>query len=179
MRNQNRLGTLHVSVAGHHRIAGGASLLDQCIGPHDERIKSERNLLAHIEAQVGGNLLVAAAPGMQLEAKRADALDQLEFDKMMNVFGRRMIAHQRLAGFRCVLGGNCIERLAELRSFTLCENVCGNQGRRVRLASCDFFIEKPPVKTNRTLPGFRTPHPAARENGRTTSFRIVVRSTLI
>ena len=35
------------------------------------------DLLADVEAQIGGDLLVAAAAGVQLEAERADALDQV------------------------------------------------------------------------------------------------------
>jgi hypothetical protein len=41
----------------------------------------------------------------------------------MNVFGGGMIAHECLAGFRCVIGGNGVERRSQLHSFTLCENV--------------------------------------------------------
>ena len=52
--------------------------------------------VAHIEAQVGGDLLVAAAAGVELEAERADLLNQFQFDEVMNVFGGCMIAHHGL-----------------------------------------------------------------------------------
>jgi hypothetical protein len=41
----------------------------------------EADLRAHIEAQVGGDLLVAAAAGVQLEAERADALTSFSSTK--------------------------------------------------------------------------------------------------
>jgi len=54
-------------------------------------MRPERNdlidLSANIKAQVGGNLLVAAAPGVQLETKGADALNESEFDEVVDVFG--------------------------------------------------------------------------------------------
>ena len=68
MRNQHRLGTLQVSVTGHHRVAGGTGLLDQRIGPGGQSILHKADLFAHIETEVGGNLLIAAASGVQLEA---------------------------------------------------------------------------------------------------------------
>jgi hypothetical protein len=50
-------------------------------------LDDEADLLADVEAQVGGDLLVAAAAGVELEAERADALDQRQLDEVMNVFG--------------------------------------------------------------------------------------------
>jgi hypothetical protein len=75
MSNQHRLGPLHVRVAGHHRFAGGARLLDQRIGPCGKSFDRESDLPAHIEPQIGGDLFVAAAAGVQPESQRADALN--------------------------------------------------------------------------------------------------------
>src|ERR1035437_8073897 len=73
---------------------------------------------------------------------------------MMNVLGRCVIAHQRFARLRCVLGGNGIERLAELHCFIFGENLRGEKSGRVRLAGGDLLVEKPPIEADGTLPGF-------------------------
>ena len=75
---------------------------------------TEADLLADVEAQVGGDLLVAAAAGVEFETERADALNECQFDEVMNVFGGRVIAHLGLAGFGGVIGGDRIERCADL-----------------------------------------------------------------
>jgi len=73
MRHQHRLRPLHVRVAGHHCIAGGARLLDQRIGPCGKSFHRESDLPAHIEPQIGGDLFIAATAGVQPESQRADA----------------------------------------------------------------------------------------------------------
>ncbi len=116
--DEHRLGALHVRVAGHHGIAGSLRACStSALAQAASASMTERDLLAHVEAQIGGDLLVAAAAGVQLEAERADALDECKFDEVMNVFGGRVIAHQRLAGFGGVVGGNRVERVADGCAF--------------------------------------------------------------
>ncbi len=91
---------------------------------------------------------------MQLEAERADALDQRQLDEVMDVLCRRVIAHKGLARFGCVVGGNRIERGADLRCFTFGEDLCGTERRRVRFAGGYFVGKKPPIKDYGTLPLF-------------------------
>ena len=43
-------------------------------------------LLAHIEPQVGRDLLVAAAAGVQLETQVTDASGELQLDEVVNIF---------------------------------------------------------------------------------------------
>jgi len=111
-------------------------------------------LSAHIEAQVRGDLLVAAAAGVQLETKLSDPIYKLELDEVMNVLRGRMIAHPRLARVRTEFRSNRIERCAQLRCFSFGQDSCRGESRRVRLAGGYFFIEKPPVKDDRALPRF-------------------------
>ena len=119
MRDEHRLGPLQVRVARHHSVAGVARLLDQRSGPRGEAVDDKLDLRAHIEAQVGGNLFVAAAAGVQLESERADALRQLEFDEVMNVLGGGVVAHLRLARVRCELRGDRVQRLRATPLFQL------------------------------------------------------------
>ena len=66
MRHKHRLSALKMRIAGHHRFAGASRLLHQCKSPGGEPSIDQIDLLAHIEAQVGGDLLIAAAPCVQL-----------------------------------------------------------------------------------------------------------------
>ncbi len=77
-----------------------------------------------------------------------------KFDEVMNVFGRRVIAHQRLARVGGVFGGNRIERVTQLRCLIFGQDLRGAEGRGVRLAGGDLLVEKPPVEDNRPLPRF-------------------------
>src|ERR1700677_3436755 len=102
MSHENRFGALHVRVAGHDRVAGGFGLFDERAGPGGESCNNLVNLAADIKTQIGCDLLVAATPGVQLEAERANVLDQLYFDEVMDVFGGGMIGDERLSVFRRV-----------------------------------------------------------------------------
>ena len=115
--DEHGLGALQVGVAGHDGFAGGVGLLDEGVGPGGERVDDELDVIADVEAQVGGDLLVAAAAGVELEAERADALDEFEFDEVMDVFGGGVVAHLGLAGFGGVVGGDGVQRCADLRAF--------------------------------------------------------------
>ena len=57
---------------------------------------------------------------MQLQSQRADGLNQLEFDEMVDVFGQRILADQCLTRFGFVIGGDGIECFAQLRCFIFC-----------------------------------------------------------
>jgi len=116
------------------------------------RFNYEADLRTHVEAQVGRYLLIAAAASVQLEAEQAYALHQLEFDEVMNVFGGWMVAHLRHAHFRSELGGNRIERIAQLRCLTFGEDLRNTEGRRVGLAGGYFLRQKPPIEDDRPLP---------------------------
>ena len=133
---------------------------------------------AHVEAQVGRDLLVAAAAGVKLEAERADALYQFQLHKMMNVFGGRMVAHQRLARFGGVVGGNGIERGAQLRCFSFRSEFQRHRERTHGLCWRRPLAGEAASQRQWTAATLRTPHRAARESGPTTSSRIVVRWTL-
>ena len=70
MRHQHRLRALQMRIARHHRIAGRVRQLNQRISPCRQPFNDQPDLFAHIQAQVRRNLLVAAAPRMQLQPQR-------------------------------------------------------------------------------------------------------------
>ena len=89
---------------------------------------------------------------MELEAERADALDEGQLDEVMNVFGGGMIAHEGLAGFRGVIGGDGVECCSDLLAFGGGEDVGGDEGGRVGLAGCNFLREQAPIEDDGALP---------------------------
>jgi hypothetical protein len=122
VRGEHGLSALHVGVAGHDGVAGGLGLVDERTRPCGESVDDEIDLPANVETQISRDLLVAAAACVKLEAKRAYALNELQFDEVMDVFGRGMIGDERLSVFRRVVGCDGVEGCAQLRAFSLGEN---------------------------------------------------------
>ncbi len=141
VRNQHRLRALQVRVAGHHGLARRVCLIDKGTRPRSKAFDYPLNLGADVEPQVGGDLFVAAAACVQLEPQRADTLHQRQLDIMMDVFGRRMIAHHRFARFRSVVRRNRVQCRPQLRGFTFGQDPGREKGGRVRLAGGYVFRE--------------------------------------
>ena len=91
---------------------------------------------------------------MELETERADALHELQFDEVMNIFGGRVVAHEGLARFGGVIGGDGVERSAESLAFTRSEDAAGDEGGCVGLAGSYLLREQTPIKDDGTLPAF-------------------------
>ncbi len=68
MRYQHRLGALQVGVSRHDILACRFRLLHELADKLDQQLRNLVDLLAYIQPQVGGNLLVAAAAGVQLSS---------------------------------------------------------------------------------------------------------------
>ena len=77
MGDQDGLRALEVGVAGHDGLAGGFGQVEQGFGPGAEAGEDLVDGVAHEEAHVGGDLLVAAAAGVELEGERADLPGEL------------------------------------------------------------------------------------------------------
>src|SRR5208283_5221295 len=98
------------------------------------------DLGTNIKPQIGGDLLIAATAGVQLEAKRAELFGEPEFDEVVNIFGCRVVADQGLARVGGVGDGNCVEGVLQLRCFTIGQDTGCTKSGRVRLAGGDFFV---------------------------------------
>ena len=92
MRDQHRFGALQMRVSGHGRFTGAPGLGEQRRDQLFQVCGRGTARLAHEQPQIGRDLLVAAAPGVQLEAGFADRLGQLLLDEMMHVFGIGFLA---------------------------------------------------------------------------------------
>jgi hypothetical protein len=157
VRNQHRLGALQMRVAGHDGLARCMCVVDEGARPRSQAFNHLLNLGANIEPQIGRDLFIAAAPGVQLESQRTDPLHHRQLDVMVDVFGGRMIAHRRFPRVRRVVRSNRVQRRPQLRCFTHSQNSGCAKGGRVRLAGGYLFREEPPVENNRSLPLFEVP----------------------
>ena len=85
MAQRDRLGPLQVGVAGQPVLAvalGHRQDLAQAAG---EQLAGDRGPLGHVEGQVGGDLVVAGAAGVDLAADPADDLGQATLDRHVDV----------------------------------------------------------------------------------------------
>src|SRR5580658_170174 len=142
-------------VARHHRVTGASRLFQKSTGPLCEPLDDALDLLANIEAKVGGNLLIAAAARVKLETERSNLLRQPQLDKMMNVLGRRIVANPLFVRIRRKLRRNRVQRPTQLSGFTLGHNPCRAQSRRMCLARGNLLRQQLPVEGQRPLPGFK------------------------
>ena len=105
---QHRLCGLEVRVGGHRDRAGGACL-------PDERALELAHALdrrAHVQAQIGRHLVVAAAPGVEPPRRVAAARDELRLDRRVHVFPLELHGARREIGFeRVARGEQLLERV--------------------------------------------------------------------
>ena len=86
MGGQHRLGPLHVGVAGQDHVGVGVAAADEGPLQVDQPLVDLVDGLADPEPQIGGDLIVAAAGGVQFAAHVADAVDQGPLDVHVDVF---------------------------------------------------------------------------------------------
>src|SRR5262249_23748488 len=82
---QHGLRALQVGIAGHDALALALRRLEQRADQLDEAADSLDEGIARKEARIGGDLVVAAARGVQSQRWLADALVQLRLDQRMDV----------------------------------------------------------------------------------------------
>ena len=92
MRDQNGFSWLQVRVGGHgHVTACGFGARENRLDPIGDQVLQSVDALAHEEAEVGRDLFVAAAAGVQLVAGRSDQRGELFFYEVVDVFGFRIV----------------------------------------------------------------------------------------
>ena len=110
-------------------------------------------LLPHVQTEVGRNLLVAAAAGVQLEAKIADARYQFQLHEVVNVF--RLRAAVDVAGRPLrVLVADRVQRAHNLLQFLGRKDARRRDGARVGFAGSHFLGKQLPIKYQGSLPLF-------------------------
>src|ERR1700761_8181863 len=119
----------------------------------------EADALPDVKPEVGGNLLVAAEACVELEAKIADGLDQLQLDEMMNILSLRVHRLRNMRSFteavRLLLETkqNPVESIDNAYELVFPQNGRSQQSASVRLAGHDFLRQQRAVELDGALPG--------------------------
>ena len=111
--------------------------------------------VADEETHVGGDLLVAAAAGVELEGEGADLFGEFELDEVVDVFGLRVGGDDGCASFGLCLAtsvGRALRHRAE--EFVAGEDAGGLRWRGRGLAGFDLVGEEAPVEGEGALPVF-------------------------
>ena len=148
--DEDGFGALQMRISRHDRIARSFCLGEKSLGPFGELADQRFDAVADVEAQIGGDLLVAAAAGMELQTERAHGFRQAQFDEMVDVLSLRIVAD--LVELRRVIRADGFERADDPVALVGGENARGAQRERVRPAGSQFFPEKQPVEANGALP---------------------------
>ncbi len=119
------------------------------------------------EAHVGGDLLVAAAAGVELEGEVADLFGEFEFDVVVDVFGLWVGGTMASPCSACCLA-TARRPSFHLEEFFAGEDAGGFDGAGVGYAGFDFVGDEAPVEGEGALPGFEGGGRVVRGSGRTT-----------
>jgi hypothetical protein len=84
----HRLGDLEMGEAGHDAVGFALGEIEQAGGEAVDQADQFVDGVAHVQAHVGGDLIVAAAAGVQALAGVADALGEPRLDVHVHVFQR-------------------------------------------------------------------------------------------
>ena len=85
MAEGDRLGRLQVGQTRRGRVDVPVGLLDERVGQLDDPRGDPAGVVAQVEPQVGGDLVVAGPAGAQLAAERAEPLQQAAFERGVHV----------------------------------------------------------------------------------------------
>ena len=146
MRHQHRLGTLQVRVGRHRAFAGNVGLVDEFTSKLDQQIAYGINLLANIEPQIGGDLLVAAASRVQLVAGFASQFHQARLDVVVHILDRRIV------GLGNRFARDLLEREDRAGKLLRIQHSGAGERGRVRLAGSDFVRQQHAIEGKRPLP---------------------------
>ena len=135
MADQNRFRSLQMRIGRHGRIRGLFRAIHQDAAQFREFVPQLINRRAHVQSQVGRNLLIAAAPAVQLVSRFADQRDQLLLDEMMNVFRFTVVkkCRRRSSAF-----ADLLQALQNADQFVRRKNAGILQRTRMRAAGGEF-----------------------------------------
>ena len=85
MRQTDRLRVLQMGQARRGQVAARGGLVDQRGLQLRQPARDQPDVVPQVEPQVGRHLVVAAAPGPQLAAQRAEPLEQPAFERGVHV----------------------------------------------------------------------------------------------
>jgi hypothetical protein len=162
MPHQNRLSTLQMRVRRHGKIAGPFGALNRRSAPLGDFKPQLINCSPHVKAQIGRDLLIAAAAAVQLVSGFSDQRDEFLLHKVMNVLSFVVVEKRRR---RRSLRPDLLQPLQNADQLARGKYVGIFQGARVRAAGRELVLQQPTVKAERPLPALevrvqRLPEPA-------------------
>ena len=150
MRKQNRLRVLHVRHARHRHAEFCLGLCKQRIQQRHQSAFQLRDRIDDEQTEIGGDQFVAAAPGVQFPAKRAELLDQRFFDEMVDILGSRAERFEpRRIRFRALR--NFVEGGERLFHFRRGENAHGLQSFGPGTVNRNLVRQETTVERKRAL----------------------------
>ena len=154
VRQQHRLGPLHVRVAGKVRRAGLDGAIEQHVLQRDDGPSDVAELALHVQAQRGGHLVVAAAPGVELGARRPGQLGHAPLDGGVDVFVGGF--ERELALFQ--LGLDLLERVEHRGGLLGGEDAGAHEPAHVRprarhVVSSQAMVERQALRERQQLVG--------------------------
>ena len=105
MAERHRLRRLQVGEARHHRVGMFVGARDQRVEQAAEGRARLIDRVAHPQAEIGRDLVVAAARGVEPPGDRADLVGQPRLGQHVDVLEREVVGHA-VAG---IIGGDLIE----------------------------------------------------------------------
>jgi len=146
VRPQDRLRAAHVGIAGDHGVGIPGREFHQ--GRHQLRQQSADAvaLRAQPEARIERDLLVAAAPGVDLVGHLAGPFLQFADDERVDVFVRSARVELRIGRFF----EDALEGLHDLRALAGRQDADPFERAREGLGAADIGLDQPPVEIERS-----------------------------
>src|SRR5580700_7422367 len=162
-----------MGVGGHCGAAGLFGPIGESRADLGQFLPQLINRRPRIKAQVGGDLLVAAAPTVQLVAEVADPRYELLLDEMMHILSI-IVLHESFG--RSSHLAYLLQAFQNADELVRRQHASISQTASVGPARGEFIIQQPPVEIKRPLPAFelrvqRLPEPPRPHLHRVTSTR--------
>jgi len=152
MRYQDGLRRLQVGVRWHGCAARSFGAREDRLDPIGDQGSQSIDVLAYEEAEIGCDLFVAAAAGVQLVAGGADQRGKLLFYEVVNVFGFRIV--EKL-GRRFGALADFFERLHDFGKLFGRKHSGVFESVGVGAAGREFEGQQPLIVGERALPFFK------------------------
>ena len=144
MPERDRLGVLHVRHARRSDLDVGTRLAGERVGERGDLAHDTAHGVAQVQPQVGRHLIVAAAPGSQLAAERAEPLEQPAFERGVDV----LVLDRRAESACGDVGFEPVERTEERLQLVLGQQPRAMQHPGMGPAARDVVRRQPPVELN-------------------------------
>src|SRR5438270_4709347 len=149
VRPEYRLRSLQMRVRRHRSSSGTFGFLEDDLDKANQVALQVVDCFAYEQAQIGSDLLVAAASGMQLQSNVTGQFGQPALEKMMDVLRLAVLEEMRIALTRVL---HVFHSLKQRVQFCRREHTDARKGTNMRTAGGDFLRQQSLVERKRPLP---------------------------